>query len=127
MPEFVPAAYAETTLGQAVTRYNASHFHKITMHVVSGASEGVDGAMYHDLLERALRIMGPEDYAASIQKAGWPYIVIARQDTLDANPAGVWGYVLDHEFEDRVSYTDEVSVQEAGGAGADSVEPGSVL
>jgi hypothetical protein len=42
--------------------------------------------------------MGPEDFAGSTKKAGWPYIVIAREDALDANSAGGWGYVLDHEI-----------------------------
>jgi hypothetical protein len=68
------------------------------MHVVSRDSEGTDGEMYRDLLERRWRIMGPEDFAESIKKSGWPYIVIAREDALDANSAGGWGYVLDHEL-----------------------------
>jgi len=97
-PTHVPAAFEGTTLGQAVTAYNATHPHKITLHVVGQDSDGVDGQMYEDLLERQWRIMGPEDFAESITKPGWPYIVIAREETLDAISAEGWGYVLDHEL-----------------------------
>jgi hypothetical protein len=68
------------------------------MHVVGRDSEGIDGDMYQDLLQRRWRIMGPEDFAASIQKSGWPYIVIALEDELDAISAEGWGYVLAHEL-----------------------------
>jgi hypothetical protein len=81
-----------------VTRYNAMHLHQITLHVVGAGSEGVDGEMYRDLLGRGWRIMGPEDFAGSIEKPGWPYLVVARADALDANAVAGWGYVLDHEF-----------------------------
>jgi hypothetical protein len=42
--------------------------------------------------------MGPEDIAGSIQKSGWPYIVIAREDALNAIAVEGWTYVLDHEL-----------------------------
>jgi hypothetical protein len=68
------------------------------MHVVSGDSQGIDRAMYQDLIARRWRVMGPEDFAGSASKPGWPYLVIALQDTLDANSVEGWGYVLDHEW-----------------------------
>jgi len=68
------------------------------MHVVGENSAGIDGAMYRDLLERRWRIMGPEDVAESVEKSGWPFIVIAREDELDALSVEGWGYVLDHEL-----------------------------
>lgn len=89
---------ADTTLGQAVLRYNATHSQRILMYVVSAESQGVDREMYQDLLTRGWRIMGPEDFAESVVKPGWPYIVIAREDALNANSVQVWGYVLEHEF-----------------------------
>lgn len=95
---YVPVGYAGTALGQAVSTYNATHPYRVVLHVVSGDSEGIDGEMYQDLLAREWYIMGPEDFAGSIEKQGWPYVVIAREETLDANPVKVWGYVLDHEF-----------------------------
>ena len=98
VPGHVPTAYAATALGMAVARYNALHLHQITMHVVGENSAGIDGAMYRDLLERRWRIMGPEDVAESVEKSGWPFIVIAREDELDALSVEGWGYVLDHEL-----------------------------
>lgn len=97
-PEYVPAAFEATSLGQAVLRYNAAHRQKITMHVVGRDSQGVDRAMYQDLVARQWRIMGPEDFPQSADKSGWPYLVIALQDTLDANSVAGWGYVLEHEW-----------------------------
>jgi hypothetical protein len=97
-PVYVPTAYAGTTLGIAVARYNALHPHKITMHVVGENSPGSDGAMYRDLLERGWRIMGPEDVAESVEKSGWPFIVIAREEEVDALSVEGWGPVLDHEL-----------------------------
>jgi hypothetical protein len=97
-PGYVPGAYEGTTLAKAVVAFNATHPHRITLHVVSKDSEGIDGDMYQDLIQRRWRVMGPEDFAASIGKAGWPYIVIAREDALDAISVAGWGYVLDHEL-----------------------------
>ena len=68
------------------------------VHVVSSSSKGLDREMYDDLVARGWRMMGPEDIAGSEAKPGWPYVVIARDDTLSANSVEVWGYVLEHEF-----------------------------
>jgi hypothetical protein len=80
-----------------VADYNATHPRTITMHVVSSASEGIEGAMYRDLIARRLRIMGPEDVADSAQLSGWPDIVIAIEEDLSALSVTGWRYVLDHE------------------------------
>jgi hypothetical protein len=69
----------------------------ITMHIVSSTSEGIEGAMYRDLIARQLRIMGPEDVAHSTQLSGWPDIVIAIEEDLDVLSVTGWRYVLDHE------------------------------
>jgi hypothetical protein len=54
--------------------------------------------MYRDLVERAWYIMGPEDFAASESKLGWPFILIAREETLDFNPVETWYHVIEHEY-----------------------------
>ena len=90
-------AYADTSLGRAVANYNATHPRVITIYVVSSASEGVEGAMYRDLIARQLRIMGPEDVADSTQLSGWPDIAIAIEEDLNVLSVTGWRYVLDHE------------------------------
>jgi hypothetical protein len=93
----VPAAYEDTTLGHAVTEYNVVYSRMITMYVVGRDSTGMEGAMYHDLIERRLRIMGPEDFAGSAHLSGWPYLVVAIEEDLNANSVTGWRYVLEHE------------------------------
>jgi hypothetical protein len=94
----IPAAYADTSLGRAVAAYNAAHPRAMTLHVVGSNSTGLEGVMYRDLIARRLRIMGPEDVADSAQLPGWPYLVIAVQEDLNANSVTGWGYVLEHEY-----------------------------
>ena len=88
----------DTSLGQAIQIYNSINDRRIVVHVVSSESEGLDQEMYEDLSARGWRMMGPEDFAGSIEKPGWPYVVIALEDTLNANTIEVWGYVLEHEY-----------------------------
>jgi hypothetical protein len=84
-------------LGEAVSAYNGDHPQKITMHVVGRSSTGLEGAMYRDLVNRRLRIMGPEDFAGSAELSGWPHLVVAIEEDVNANSVTGWRYVLEHE------------------------------